>query len=215
VANRDRVETEGVIGCFINTLAMRNDVDPNRSFRDLVGQVKRTALDGFRHQSVPFERLVQDLGAARDASSSPFFDVMLVVQSTPVAPLAVEGLSIALAPVPVETSKFDVTLALSEHAGGISGSFLFAADLFEPATMARVTSAFTELFAHAASSPETSVRDLGARVAVGVPASPAAAGKRKFEALKPQAITVRRSELGADERAAGAGEGSTIEGSRQ
>src|SRR5690606_37095135 len=72
VAGRSRRQLEGVIGLFINTLVMRNQVDPQASFRDFLQQIRQTALDAFAHQDVPFEKLVEELHPPRDPSRTPY-----------------------------------------------------------------------------------------------------------------------------------------------
>uniref|UniRef100_UPI001F251703 condensation domain-containing protein n=1 Tax=Streptomyces griseus TaxID=1911 RepID=UPI001F251703 len=83
VANRSRVETEDLIGFFVNTLPLRTRVTAGDSFEELLDQVSRTALEGLSHQDVPFDRLVQELAPDRDRSRNPIFQVMLAFQNAP------------------------------------------------------------------------------------------------------------------------------------
>jgi len=89
VANRQRVEAEGVIGFFVNTLVMRGDLAGSPDFRELVRRVRTTALEAYQHQDLPFEELVQMLNPVRDLSRNPLFQVLFAVQNAPELPAAI------------------------------------------------------------------------------------------------------------------------------
>jgi hypothetical protein len=130
IANRTRVEVEGLIGFFVNTLVMRSDLSGNPTFLDLLRGVREVCLGAYLHQDVPFEKVVEALEPERDMSRTPLFQVMLVLQNTPlkgqIALTAglVEGAEEQLAPVitplMVEntTSTFDLTLSASRERTG-------------------------------------------------------------------------------------------------
>ncbi|MCA1681775.1 MAG: amino acid adenylation domain-containing protein, partial [Actinobacteria bacterium] len=82
-SGRDRAELEGLVGFFVNTLVLRSQVQGTQTFSEFLAQVKNTVLDGFAHQDVPFERLVDELQPARDTSRTPLFQAMVVLQNTP------------------------------------------------------------------------------------------------------------------------------------
>ena len=109
IANRNRTEIEGLIGFFVNTLVLRTDVSGNPSFRELLGRVRKTALDAYEHQDLPFEKLVEELKPERSLSYSPLFQVMFVLQNAPNTGWEFEGLSVSPVRVDTETAKFDLT----------------------------------------------------------------------------------------------------------
>src|SRR5690606_24937129 len=84
VAGRERAELENIVGFFINTLAIRVNPSSERSFRDLLQHTKTHILDGFAHQEIPFEQIVEAISPARDMSRSPLFQVMLAYQNLPI-----------------------------------------------------------------------------------------------------------------------------------
>ncbi|MGW6213146.1 amino acid adenylation domain-containing protein, partial [Streptomyces sp. NPDC055109] len=147
IAGRNRSETEDLIGFFVNTLVMRTDLSGDPSFGELLDRVKDTALGAYDHQDLPFERLVEELAPERDLSRTPLFQTMFVLQNTPDANAwGLPGLDVEPFAVRTEEAKFDLTLFLTERPGGsLDGKLVFAADLFDHATAARLAGHFTTL----------------------------------------------------------------------
>src|SRR5262249_50646181 len=110
IAGRGRPELEGLIGFFVNTLVLRGDPSGNPRLRELLRRIRRTAIEAFTHQDVPFEKLVTIVQPDRAAGHSPLFQVMFALQNAPLPPLRSRELLL----VPLEhtstTSKFDLTL---------------------------------------------------------------------------------------------------------
>src|SRR5262249_32280268 len=131
VANRDRIETEELIGLFVNQLVLRTNLMGNPSFHEILKQVRETTLEAFAHQDLPFDRLVEALNPARDLSQTPLFQVKFVLQSAPTQFNALSDVSIQ--PVEVErgTSKFDLLLNISENSQNLFGWLEYSTDIFE------------------------------------------------------------------------------------
>jgi amino acid adenylation domain-containing protein len=160
IAGRNRREIEGLIGLFVNTLVLRIDLAAGPAFRQLLGQVRATALDAFQHQDLPFERVVEELVPGRDLSHSPLFQVLFVLQNTPRTGFAVPGLT--LTPVEVESrvARVDLTLSLQEDASGFNGGLEYNTDLFDGATAERFLARFEVLLEAAAGAPALPFEEL-------------------------------------------------------
>ncbi|MBZ4422889.1 non-ribosomal peptide synthetase, partial [Myxococcus sp. RHSTA-1-4] len=160
VAGRNRAETEGLIGFFVNTLALRAHPSGDKSFRDLLAEVKDTALGAYAHQDVPFERLVETLQPARSLGHSPLFQVMFSLQNTPMPERALPGLTLSPIETELGAAKFFLTLALEELPDGFAGVFEYNSDLFDAATIQRMLSHQLRLLEAAVTAPERRLYDL-------------------------------------------------------
>ncbi|MCB0155793.1 MAG: amino acid adenylation domain-containing protein [Anaerolineae bacterium] len=147
IANRSRVETENLIGFFANTLVLRTDLSGTPSFQELLKRVRQTVLGAQSHQDLPFERLIEVLQPDRDLSRNPLFQVMFILQNTPLVPLELHELSAEIEPIHTGTAKFDLTLALTDTETGLSGTLEYDLDLFEADTIARMIDHF-EMILH-------------------------------------------------------------------
>ena len=136
-ANRSRAEIEGLIGFFVNTLALRIDVSGAPSAAELLGRVKAASLAAQENQDLPFEQVVEILQPPRSLSHAAVFQAMFAWQNTPGGTLALPGLTLS----PVEgghsAAKFDLTLSLGEAGEEIAGSLVYATALFEAETIER------------------------------------------------------------------------------
>ena len=137
-ANRGRREIEGLIGFFVNTLALRLDLSGSPSVAELLGRVKARTLEAQDHQDIPFEQVVERVQPVRSLAYSPLFQVMFAWQSASGAGLALQGLEAATGRGVSQTlAKFDLLLTLSERDGRIAGGAEYATALFERATVER------------------------------------------------------------------------------
>jgi hypothetical protein len=158
IANRNRTETEQLIGFFINQLVMRTDVSGNPTFRGLLSRVREVALGAYAHQDIPFEKLVEELQPERDLSRSPLFQVTFVLQNIPSQTLELGDLSVDLIGSDEETVKFDLTLIMTEEAQGFSGAWAYATDIFNPQTIARMHERFEALLNSITKRPEARIK---------------------------------------------------------
>ncbi|HKH49923.1 MAG TPA: amino acid adenylation domain-containing protein [Thermoanaerobaculia bacterium] len=157
VANRHPAEIEGVIGCFLNTLALRARVAGEEPFRDLLARVREETLGAYEHQDLPFEALVEELQPDRALSRAPVFQVLFALQNTPMPRLELPGLTLEGLPVDLDTPKLDLTLILERRGEEIEASLEFAEDLFDRATIARLAKHWELLLAGALAAPERPV----------------------------------------------------------
>ncbi len=160
IANRNRLEIEGLIGFFVNTLVLRSDLSGNPSFRELLRRVREVCLGAYAHQDLPFERLVEELHLARDLSRNPLFQVMFVLQNA--SPQAVELPGLSLSPVEVDTrtTYFDLTLHIVDTDQGLVGTFAYNTDLFDAVTITRMLGHFASLLESVIAAPDRRLSDL-------------------------------------------------------
>ena len=162
VANRTLEETEHLIGFFVNMLVLRTAVTGDASFREVMQAVRRTALDAYANQDLPFELLVDTIGAERDLSRNPLFQVTFQLLAAPggTAPAASPALTAQALPVQRGAAIFDLALNLWESGEGFSGSIEFSTDLFEPATISRMVRHYARLLEAAVAEPDHPVARL-------------------------------------------------------
>ncbi|XXX81466.1 amino acid adenylation domain-containing protein [Sorangium sp. So ce134] len=153
IANRTRLETEGLIGLFANTLALRARLGGDPTFRELLGQVREACLGAYAHQDLPFEKLVEALQPTRDLGRSPLFQVLFILQSAPAPALELAGLTFEPLETFSGTAKFDLTLSLAERERGLFATLEYAADLFDAATAERILGHYRALLEGATADP--------------------------------------------------------------
>jgi amino acid adenylation domain-containing protein len=153
VAGRGRPETEGMVGLFVNTLALRTDLSGDPDFRTILGRVREAALGAIAHQDVPFERLVDELRIDRSLSRHPLFQVSFSLQQAgEIPPLG--GVAARLEPGESGTAKFDLVVSVEPEGDGFVGGIQYATDLFDPATVGRMAEHFTGLIASLVADPD-------------------------------------------------------------
>ena len=155
ISGRTRSETEHLIGFFLNPVVLRAQLNERTTFRALLQQIRERALRAYAHPDLPFDRLVTELAPERDASHSPLFQAMFVLHNPEGGP------EISKAFVSQElqtgTSKFDLTLVLSEIPTGLRAMFEYSTDLFEPATIRRMCGHFRTLVESIVRNPDQSI----------------------------------------------------------
>jgi amino acid adenylation domain-containing protein len=160
IANRNRLETEGLIGCFVNALVLRTDLSGNPCFRDLLRRVREVCLGAYGHQDLPFDRLVEELRLKRDLSRNPLFQVMFVLQNASMRATELPGLTLRPVEGDSETAHFDLSLVVVDADQGLTASFVYNTDLFEAATITRMLGHFQILLEAMVADPEQRLSDL-------------------------------------------------------
>ncbi|MFP5287419.1 MAG: condensation domain-containing protein, partial [Thermoanaerobaculia bacterium] len=161
VANRNRAETEGLIGFFVNNLVLRADLTGDPGFDGLLGRVRANALAAYEYQDLPFERLVEELGVERSLARNPLFQVVFSLGSAPAGRFELPGLTLAPVDLETATAKTDLLLALAEtQDGGLRGAWEYSTDLFDRARIERMTGHLLTLLGAAAADPSARVSDL-------------------------------------------------------
>ena len=138
VANRNRAETEAIIGFFVNQLVLQTDFSGNPTLRQTVRRAWDTALGAYAHQDFPFDFLVKKLNPKRNVTRMPLFSVKFVLQNAPASLLSLTDLTIAPLLYENTTAKFDLLFSMQEEEGKLVNVITYKTDLFKPATIARV-----------------------------------------------------------------------------
>jgi amino acid adenylation domain-containing protein len=158
IANRNRPETEPLIGFFVNTLLLRTDLSGEPTFKELLERVREVTLGAYAHQDVPFELLVEALAPERDARYTPLFQVMLVLQNAQQKEaLKLAGLEVSGAGGESGAAKFDLTLFVEERRDELGLVLEYNTDLFAPATIDQMLESFQRLIAGIVAEPERSI----------------------------------------------------------
>ncbi|HLG64191.1 MAG TPA: condensation domain-containing protein [Ktedonosporobacter sp.] len=159
VANRTRVEAEKLIGAFVNQLALRTRLTGNPTFRELLKRVRKTTLEAYAHQDLPFEKLVEILNPERKANVTPLFSVKLLFGTLSAEEAQFANLIVEPVSMPVDMSPFDLTLRLSEWSGGgqparIDGSLTYNTDLFDEDRILRFLEHFSLVLDQVVAEPD-------------------------------------------------------------
>jgi amino acid adenylation domain-containing protein len=160
LAGRTRLETEGLIGMFVNTLALRTELGGRPGFRALLGRVRESTLGAYAHQEVPFEKLVEELGVERSLRHTPVFQAMFALHNADPGGLEMGAVEVEPLPRGEETAKFDLHLSLAESGGRLNGVLAYRAGLWEPATAARMAEHLRTLLEGIAADPDRPVAEL-------------------------------------------------------
>jgi len=152
----------------MNTLALRCDLSGNPTFGELLQRIRKTALDAYAHQDLPFEKLVAELQPARNLSYSPVFQVMFILQNTRTPATQADSLRFAQQDIDAGSSKLDLTLNLQETADGCAGWVEYSTDIFDRSTIERLLDQFQFLLRSVVENPSTPLSELASeRVADG------------------------------------------------
>ena len=147
----------GLIGFFVNTLALRAELVGDPSFRELLGRVRETTLSAYANQDLPFEKLVEELKPVRDLSRSPLFQVMMIQQNASQRFQTLGPLSVAAFGTVADTAKVDLLLNVSEVGDRLRCALEYNTDLYDAGTIGRMLRHFRYVL-------ESVIRDPSRRV---------------------------------------------------
>ncbi|WP_438040319.1 amino acid adenylation domain-containing protein [Sorangium sp. So ce128] len=179
IAGRTRVEIEGLIGLFANTLVLRADLGGDPRFADLLSQAREEVLAAQAHQDLPFEQLVKALRPARDLGSTPLFQVMFSLQEAARRARPLDGLEILPVEVDPGSAQFDLSLHMVTAPEGLRGSFEYSTELFEERTIRRMADDLRALLEAIVARPTARLSELP------LPEPPAPALTEQPEAAPP------------------------------
>jgi hypothetical protein len=160
VNNRQRIELEGLIGLFLNTLVLRTDLSGNPPFEELLARVREVVLGAHAHQELPFEMLVKSLQPERDLGRTVLFQVWFLYEIAPAAAALPGSVEMSGFQVDYGFSHYDLRLNLIETPEGITGAFEYNTDLFLSTTIKRLATQFESVLRLIAEHPEMRLDDL-------------------------------------------------------
>jgi len=160
IANRNRAEIEPLIGFFVNTLVMRGDLSDDPAFGELLGRVRKSTLEAYAHQDLPFEHLVQKLRPERHLAVTPLFQVVCAMQNAPVGRVDLPGISLAPVDLVANTTRFDLELHGWEVEDGLLAQVFYSTELFDDPTVLRLVRHLETLLRAAMADPGTRLSDL-------------------------------------------------------
>jgi len=161
-ANRNHTDTENLIGFFINMLVMRTDLSGHPSFRELLHRVREVALDAYKHQDMPFEKIVEEMQIKRDAGITPIFQVAFGVENARQAAYSIQsseslnlrGLTMSPVSFDLEVVRYDLTLWVKEGRDGLYGWWNYKTSLFDLAAIKRIQGHFVTLLHSVIEQPD-------------------------------------------------------------
>jgi len=192
VAGRELIETETLIGCFINTLVLRGNLSGNPSLREVLRRSREISIDAYTHQSVPFEKLVEELRPERSLSRSPLFQTMFVLENESAEP-TLKGTQVETLKLKTASAKFDLTLGAIEKTDSLELWFSYSTDLFAPESVATMLEDFKQTLEAIVQDPQLTVSQLPKlRWQPKVPASFTVASEtQKYQQGSPEFVAPR------------------------
>jgi amino acid adenylation domain-containing protein len=160
VAGRRREETEGLIGFFVNLLALRMDLSGAPTFREAVKRVREVTLEAYAHQDIPFEQVVDAVRPARQAGRHPLVQALFVLQNTPATEIVLDGVEFKPLDLDWEVSRFDLGVFVEELEQGLGATFRYPVELFEAKTVEDIASDFLAVLRAVADRPEDGLLSL-------------------------------------------------------
>jgi pristinamycin I synthase-3/4 len=153
IANRREAQLEDLVGFFVNSLVMRVRLKPQQSFQELLAEVRKTALEAYQHQDVPFERLVEVLSPERSLNKTPIFQVVFALQNAPMGSQRLSGLEVERIAGDELLVRFDLELHVFEFENEIGFYWLYNKGLFDHARMKQMARHYVKLLDEIAVAP--------------------------------------------------------------
>ena len=160
MGNRSHLETEGLIGFFVNLLLLRTDLNDGPTFRGLLGRVRETTLKAYAHQDLPFEKLVEELAPQRSRHGTPLIEILFVFQNVPRQRLELPGLTVTMLEHAWVTERFDLRLVAAETSDGVELTWSYKPDAYDAAAIERAAHHFEALLTSAVEDPEAPIGTL-------------------------------------------------------
>ncbi|WP_084345844.1 non-ribosomal peptide synthetase [Rhodococcus sp. 1163] len=160
VSGRGAGMLDDVVGMFVGTLVLRNEVRPSASFTELLAEVRERNLDAFANADIPFEKVVEALRPTRSTSHSPLFQALLAYEHERPSTIDLPGLTVSKFPYEPGVTRFDLALTLSETDQGLSGALRYSTDLFDADTVAGFAARFEMILGAAVAEPSRPVGDI-------------------------------------------------------
>ncbi|MEG4517840.1 MULTISPECIES: amino acid adenylation domain-containing protein [unclassified Microcoleus] len=201
LANRTQLETEALIGFFVNILLLRGDLSGNPTFIELLDRVREVTLKAYAHQDLPFDKLVEELRPERSLNQTPLFQVLFVMQNMPMPALELGGLTLTPLEIDSKIAKFDLVLFVGETEQGIAGTWKYNTDLFDAAAIEQMSGGFETLLNSIVAEPETRLNNLEILTKAEKEQQAMQEVKRqklnfsKFKSVKPKVVTLPEGEL--------------------
>lgn len=201
IANRNRAETESLIGFFVNLLVIRTNLSGNPTFKELLKRVQEVTLGAYAHQDLPFAKLVDVLRPERKNNTTPLFQVLFVFLNTPKSKFELPNLTIEPLGIDNGATRFDLTIFVEETEAGITWDLRYNTDLFEQQDIAKMSGNLQTLLSNIANNPDTKIKELEMLTESEKEAQVAAKAKRtkanfkKFKSIKPKAVSLPQKDL--------------------
>ncbi len=161
IAGRPHADLENIMGMFVNTLAMRNYPESNKTFKEFLSEVKASSLQAFENQDYQFEELIDKLSIKRDLSRNPLFDIMFSMESIDKKEISIEGLEFKPYGLENKIAKFDLTVSAVEANNNIALNFEYCTKLFGKNTIERMVEHYIKIIEAITTNLEISIKDIG------------------------------------------------------
>lgn len=160
VANRTRAELENTVGLMVNILAIKGDLSGNPTFKEMISRVKRAAIGAYKHQEIPYEKIVAELVTARSIRRNALVEVMFVTEEGLEGRVEFDGLSVSEEKINTGTAKYDLMMVMTSRRGRFEGRIEYNTDIFDEATIKRMAESFSQLTQAAIAEPEQRICDM-------------------------------------------------------